>query len=140
MLQKLKNQSLFWKNSKKGKAKTGLCSGLRPQFFALPNQILSQRVTVKRDIDYLVEDSVIFKGDSHMTLCDALFLATDYKNCFLSESIVPVHENQIWLSKSWLYFTGVNFILNCANFSLHFVNNFAVLFLFFKLAKYTTLL
>lgn len=58
-------------------------------------------MAVKGDIDHLVEDGVIFKGDSHVTPCDVLLLATGYKISFpfFSESIVPIIENRIRLYK-----------------------------------------
>lgn len=68
---------------------------------SLPNRILSGTVIVKGDIDYLVEDGVVFKGESTVTHCDVLILATGYKVNFpfLSESILSIHQNRMRLFK-----------------------------------------
>ena len=68
---------------------------------ALPNRILSGTITVKGDIDHFTEDGVVFKGESQVTPCDVVILATGYKVVFpfLSESILPVHRNKVRLYK-----------------------------------------
>ncbi|UXI20837.1 hypothetical protein NH340_JMT06781 [Sarcoptes scabiei] len=68
---------------------------------ALPNRIISGRVIVKSDIERFTRDGVIFKGETTVTKCDAIIMATGYKIVFpfISESLVPVTNNSIRLYK-----------------------------------------
>lgn len=68
---------------------------------ALPVRIMCGTVKVKGDIDYFVEDGVVFKGETQVTRCDAVILGTGYKVDipFLSQSILPVYKNRVRLYK-----------------------------------------
>lgn len=68
---------------------------------ALPNRILSGTIKIKSDIDHFTEDGIVFKGEKEVTKCDAVILATGYKVKFpfISDTIVPVHNNKVRLYK-----------------------------------------
>ncbi|XP_074603122.1 flavin-containing monooxygenase 5-like [Brevipalpus obovatus] len=68
---------------------------------ALPNRILSGTVVVKGDIQEFTEDGIIFQGDTQVTQCDAVILATGYEVSFpfLSKSILWTENNQVELYK-----------------------------------------
>ena len=68
---------------------------------ALPNRILSGTVIVKGDIQEFVEEGVIFEGESQVTPCDVVVMATGYEVSFpfLDKSIVDTTGNQVPLYK-----------------------------------------
>lgn len=68
---------------------------------ALPNRILSGTVIVKGDIQEFVEDGVIFEGESHVTKCDVVVMATGYEVSFpfIDQSLVDTTGNQVPLYK-----------------------------------------
>lgn len=68
---------------------------------ALPYKILTGAVQVKGDIDYFVENGVVFKGEDTVTLCDIVVLGTGYKVVIpcLSADILPVERNKVRLYK-----------------------------------------
>lgn len=68
---------------------------------SLPNRILSGTVQVKNDIDHFEEGGVVFKGESKVTPCDTVVMATGYKVhfTFLSADVLPVENNRVRLYK-----------------------------------------
>lgn len=68
---------------------------------ALPNRILSGTIKIKSDIDHFTEDGVVFKGETEVTPCDVVVMATGYRVNFpfLSETILPIHQNKVRLYK-----------------------------------------
>ncbi|OTF73587.1 hypothetical protein BLA29_005025 [Euroglyphus maynei] len=67
----------------------------------LPNRILSGTIKVKGNIDHFTENGVVFNGENTVTPCDSVIMATGYKVHFpfISETLIPVHKNQIRLYK-----------------------------------------
>lgn len=66
----------------------------------LPGYILSGRIIIKKDIDRLEKEGVVFVGDHKVTEVDAIILATGHiiKFPFLGD-IVPVEDNKVDLYK-----------------------------------------
>ncbi|XP_015795891.1 dimethylaniline monooxygenase [N-oxide-forming] 5 [Tetranychus urticae] len=67
----------------------------------LPNRILSGTVVLKNDIQEFTEDGIIFEGESTVTKCDSVILATGYEVSFpfLDPSIVWTKDNHVELYK-----------------------------------------
>jgi len=68
---------------------------------ALPNRILSGTIEMKNNIERITEDGVIFEGETEVTECDVIIMATGYKVDFpfIDQSLVPVVENKVDLYK-----------------------------------------
>lgn len=69
---------------------------------ALSNKILAGMVKVKNNIDHFTEDGVVFEGETEVTPCDSVILATGYKIefPFLSQKVMPTKSgNKIRLFK-----------------------------------------
>jgi dimethylaniline monooxygenase (N-oxide forming) len=68
---------------------------------ALPNRILSGTVIVKGDIQEFTEDGVIFEGESEVTKCAVVVMATGYEVSFpfLDKSILDTGGNEVPLYK-----------------------------------------
>lgn len=68
---------------------------------ALPYKIICGMVKVKSDIDFFVEEGVVFKGESTVTKADLVVLGTGYKVVIpcLSSDILPIEHNNVRLYK-----------------------------------------
>ncbi|XP_054158413.1 flavin-containing monooxygenase 5-like [Oppia nitens] len=71
----------------------------------LPNRILSGFVTVRPDIDRFTENGVIFKGDTDVTPCDTVVMATGYELSypFIPGSVLPITKANFNLYKNVFY-------------------------------------
>lgn len=69
----------------------------------LPSYILSGRIIIKKDIERLEKNGVIFVGEDKITEIDVIILATGYiiKFPFLGD-LIPVKDNKVDLYKSMI--------------------------------------